>query len=561
MKNGEKGSISLYVLIACTFFITILMAQYNSSLNKMKAIEEEVTQIQDNYESAGKEISYNKEKGVNIPKVTDGMIPVKYNQDTGKWVICSSYDSEWYSYTQTEKKWANVMLSDGKYDTNAEIGTEVAENELGSMFVWIPRFAYKITEGYHTSTNGKISVVFLEETSDNFYSNKNNSSKMETATRNIEDIIDTNKKCYTQYIVHPCFTKGMTELDNQIVENYDNGEWRTELTGIWVAKFQAGIYTTSNDSKTQKTLITSNTANGLYYPVFKGRKFAYNYLSASQCYDLSMALDDNNNPYGLTEKANSHLMKNSEWGAVEYLSISEYGYSNGVASPDMQKSINNLSLNGSTTNIRNQSVYAVTGYSGSKGITQSNNTIKFNNVNLSLINEINGSTGKSYAWNNVDVGRSKGRGTESSTTGNIYGIYDMGGCLADYTASYVKSKPEYLQNGSSFATNISTYLATAYPVDNSSNNGIYDFNNNYNAYKNVYGDAIYETSYATSLTSNITAWFGHLFEGSDSEQEPFFPRGGTANFTSAVNGISAIGGDCEGTGGIYYGFHTVLAVE
>ena len=63
------------------------------------------------------------------------------------------------------------------------------------------------------------------------------------------------------------------------------------------------------------------------------------------------------------------------------------------------------------------------------------------------------------------------------------------------------------------------------------------------------------------LTSNITAWFGHLFEGSDSVQEPFFPRGGAANFTSAVNGISAIGGDCGGADGIYYGFHTVLAVE
>ena len=52
MKSKENGSISLYVLIACTFFVTILVAQYNSSLNKARAIEEEVAQIQSNYEKS-----------------------------------------------------------------------------------------------------------------------------------------------------------------------------------------------------------------------------------------------------------------------------------------------------------------------------------------------------------------------------------------------------------------------------------------------------------------------------------------------------------------------------
>lgn len=48
--ESNKGSISLYVLVACTFFVTILMAQYARTLNKAKAVEEEITQIKRNYE-------------------------------------------------------------------------------------------------------------------------------------------------------------------------------------------------------------------------------------------------------------------------------------------------------------------------------------------------------------------------------------------------------------------------------------------------------------------------------------------------------------------------------
>ena len=44
---------------------------------------------------------------------------------------------------------------------------------------------------------------------------------------------------------------------------------------------------------------SSDVANGLYYPVFKGRKLAYNYIDVSQAYYISLALDDASNPYGI----------------------------------------------------------------------------------------------------------------------------------------------------------------------------------------------------------------------------------------------------------------------
>ena len=67
-------------------------------------------------------------------------------------------------------------------------------------------------------------------------------------------------------------------------------------------------------------------------------------MSVGQCYDLSMKIDDSGNPYGLTTNANSHLMKNSEWGVVAYLSISKYGYSGGTSSTATEKYKNNLSI-------------------------------------------------------------------------------------------------------------------------------------------------------------------------------------------------------------------------
>ncbi len=58
------------------------------------------------------EEGYNESKNVNSPKVTTGMIPIKYNGTD--WVVCSKEDPEWYNYDNT-KKWANIMLSDGTY--------------------------------------------------------------------------------------------------------------------------------------------------------------------------------------------------------------------------------------------------------------------------------------------------------------------------------------------------------------------------------------------------------------------------------------------------------------
>ena len=68
---------------------------------------------------------------VNKPKLMTGMTPIKFNEPTGdekanegSTVKTTDGDTDWYDYDA--KKWANAQTQDG------------------SMWVWIPRYAYKI---------------------------------------------------------------------------------------------------------------------------------------------------------------------------------------------------------------------------------------------------------------------------------------------------------------------------------------------------------------------------------------------------------------------------------
>jgi hypothetical protein len=102
---------------------------------------------------------------------------------------------------------------------------------------------------------------------------------------------------------------------------------------------------------------------------------------------------------GTTTGVDTHQMKNSEWGAVVYLTHSIYGKNSEVW----------INPYGDTSLWRLK-----TGYAGGS-------------VNSLALTE--GSAGL--------VQYNKGSGPNASTTGNVYGIYDMSGGAWDYTAGYV----------------------------------------------------------------------------------------------------------------------------
>ena len=241
---------------------------------------------------------------VNSPVLADGMIPIKYNGNN--WVICSEIDNSWYNYGT--KKYANIMLSDGKFKDKNAIGTIVADSDLGSMFVWIPRYAYSIKNykknsvGCEGSTQLIHDITFLE-------GNTNVDKKGHTYPKSY-DAKKVPKGKSTPKIVHPAF--------------YFNGK---ELNGIWLAKFEASMNEvgTGHINENKDASCNFTDANHSMIKIVPD-KMTWRYLKIVHMSNNSKNMINNANIYGLKTGVNTHLIKNVEWGAAAYLATSKYGF-------------------------------------------------------------------------------------------------------------------------------------------------------------------------------------------------------------------------------------------
>ena len=196
---------------------------------------------------------------------------------------------------------------------------------------------------------------------------------------------------------------------------------------------------------------------------------------------------------------------------LTYLSQSKYGLDG------IDITVNNVNLNSGGAKRTNttgksgvDSVYAVTGCTTAS--TSAGESVK-------TMANINGTTGNTanngvYTWDQLN-------GCMASSTGNIYGIYDLSGGTYERTAAYVANGNSYLKNygasiaydGSTLKTASTKYI-TAYPFDSSTDNTgitINDTNrntastNNYKKNTLIYGDGIRETS-TVGIESN--SWYG-----------------------------------------------------
>ena len=233
------------------------LAEYlDNMLNEIGGNEEEPNPPKPTLPSDG---SYSEEKGVNTPNLGEGMTPIKWDEAKNDWVETNGSDPEWYNYGETEstRKWANAKTSDG------------------SMWVWIPRYAYSITSGYHSSSAGNIEVEFM----------KGLTNETSTGRKTFQ-----NSSGQGNWNIHPAFNYGQT------------------VSGIWVAKFEA-----SRSNATSSSAGSNNTIK-IQPGVQSWRSITVNDIYTN-CLNYNKTL-------------NSHMMKNDEWGAVAYLSKSKYGKQN-----------------------------------------------------------------------------------------------------------------------------------------------------------------------------------------------------------------------------------------
>jgi len=149
--------------------------------------------------------------------------------------------------------------------------------EDGSYFVWVPRYAYKITPKTYSEKAGIIDVKFINGTGNTAY----DGTKCAIATSN-PDKTPNNIDSTSQYIVHPAFCTDV-----------NMGGYNQELEGIWVAKYEA-----SRESNTGGTSTTGIRA------VSKPNVQSWSNVTIGNWYTQA---------YNYNRSIDSHLIKNSEW--------------------------------------------------------------------------------------------------------------------------------------------------------------------------------------------------------------------------------------------------------
>ncbi len=246
--------------------------------------------------------SYNEEKGINTPVIKNPnantkMELVRYDEEKKEWVKDTNNSS--YNYVagtgtsdNTSSHWANAKV------------TKIYENgeSVESYFVWIPRYAYKITPKEEGQDAGTIDVVFLQGTTDNYIDEE---GKTQTAKRVTDDEIK-NELYPKDYVVHPAFTK--TEKNG--IKTYDNGEWSEETSGLWIGKYETSHTGCTTDVSTGQSNIEDKPITIIPNVTSWRNQTVGEFYTAARDYEADL---------------NSHMLKNSEWGAVAYLTHSQYG--------------------------------------------------------------------------------------------------------------------------------------------------------------------------------------------------------------------------------------------
>ncbi len=295
------------------------------------------------------------------PVLKEGLIPVTIEKDG---VVKKAYEGrEWYDYET--QKWANAVILEDETKKYYE-GDIIPEENIESYFVWIPKYRYKLWDlGNYT---GLTSVQNKVQTIDVIFGEYDTVDKIgECKTPGVSG---SSGNCKVgDYMTHPAFQSFGTK-------------------GIWVGKFEVGYKGATSTMEAQQNVYNSDKIE------IKPNVYSWRNIQVANAHL---------NSYNYKREYDSHMMKNTEWGAVSYLHHSKYG---------------------SRSNIRVNNNINLTGYAAVKEPTcdYTLDNPDCNQYEETPINE-DGTYTKRY---NTEIGYL------ASTTKNITGIYDMSGLNWDY---------------------------------------------------------------------------------------------------------------------------------
>ena len=335
------------------------------------------------------------ESGANVPVLDEGMIPVYYDENSSSWKKADVNNEGSNWYNYDAKKWANsVTVSSTNRDTYTN----------ASVGTEIPMDDILTMQVWIPRYKYKVWNYNADGTVGSDPQQIEITFEDQTATTgeiSCEDAISGTDG-------DPSETCKLKETNTTCTDSTCNNKTYThpaftfgdeELNGFWVGKFE--LTGDINNITTKPNLISLKAQNINNYET------------------NIMYMEDSDNIYGFSLISDTHMIKNMEWGAVAYLSHSKYGTcTDGTCSE---------------VNINNSDYY--TGRSG--GAPGSS--------------YVSVSEEGTYTYEQED-------GVKASTTGNIYGVYDMSGGAPEYTMANVVS-----DDGTTMIADISGYTTTTYP--------------------------------------------------------------------------------------------------
>ena len=280
-----------------------------------------------------------------------------------------------------------------------------------------------------------------------------------------------------------------------------------ELSGFWYGKFEISHTTLASSTTDDNLGCTNETCSNANEIIIKPNVVSLRYNNVSNFFFASRSMEQTGNSFGFANsEVDTHMSKNNEWGAVAYLTQSIYGRcSNSTTCTEV--GINN-------------NVSYIAGYGAPAGSNES-------------------ATNGAY---NTTLGK------DASTTGTIYGIYDMSGGAYEYVMGVLADTNGNPRSGYSSSYNSGftgmlndgkTYTGIAFPDSK---------------YYNLYTGSSY-TGHALTETKN---WYSDYATFVNSSS-PWFRRGGRYNYDT-IAGVFSFGSD-YGISRSYSSSHLVISNE
>ena len=491
----------------------------------------------------------------NTPQLTSGMIAVTYNESEKTWVKADSTKTNWYDYSN--QMWANaVTVTEETRDSymSLAVGEPISMDDINTMWVWIPRYSYTIKQEYGRSMQkcselGEITISSPSSCRDVDYPETLRSTALGLCQQ-INSSVETEEDCTNivlgegatfeetiDYLIDRGFIEDTRTVEKTYSDNYansvrlfpgaidikfissnekDNGtgkcencaeNWVTpegftygeeEIPGFWMAKFETSILESCTYSQSDGEGCDLTT----FTPQVKPNVTSWTGARLSTFFEASRLMQDSENAdiYGFNVMGSGtmdvHVLKNTEWGIVAYLSQSKYG------------KYGNTNYTGANKEIY-QSKSSLTGMSNGTPSQEATNT--------------------QVTYDTPDTGYG------ASTTGTIYGVYDMSGGSYEF----VMGNYNNYSGSDVYSSRNSGFCGTYGPEENcrtwpdTKYYDLYTSTQVKTAYK--FGDATYETF----------SWYNDSYFFLQSDY-PWLFRGG------AGTGISNEGTEDEEVGVFYF---------